>query len=267
MSLSNNNLQPNYLFLSMKKLFNFACFAILFFMVQSCTSKEFNTTLNAANKMLNDANAQSAGGAVTQAEASGGLKEALVQGITKGTGMVSKSDGFFKNAVIKLLMPPEAVKVEQKLRALGMGKLVDDAILSMNRAAEDASGLALPIFKSAITNMSFTDVMGVLRGPNDAATSYLKNATTSQMKAAFMPVVKNSLSKVGATKHWNDVFNAYNQLPLVQKVNPDLTDFVTQRAMDGLFLQIKNEEANIRSNPMARASSLLKKVFEYAAKR
>jgi hypothetical protein len=232
-----------------------------------CTSKEINSALKTANKVLADANNANNGRTLTATEANGGLKEALVQGITKGTGLVSKSDGFFKNAAIKLLMPPEAVKVEQKLRALGMGNLVDDAILSMNRAAEDASGLALPIFKNAITSMSFSDVMGILRGPNDAATSFLKTATTTQLKAAFAPVVRNSLAKVGATKHWENVFNTYNKIPTVQKINPDLTDFVTQRAMDGLFLQVKTEEANIRTNPLARTSSLLKKVFDYAAKK
>jgi len=237
--------------------------ASLSIIMSGCTSKEINDALNTAGQLLNQSGNSSI--APTQMEAASGIKEALSNGVTKGTQALSKPDGFFKNLAIKLLMPPEAQKVEKTLRDMGMNKLVDDAIMSMNRAAEDASSKALPIFKNAITTMSITDAINIIKGPNDACTSYLKNKTTEQLKTAFNPVVKASLDKVGATKYWNDVFSTYNKIPMVNKVNPDLTDYVTTKAIDGVFVQIKNEEANIRNNPVARTTELLKKVFGWAS--
>jgi hypothetical protein len=159
-------------------------------------------------------------------------------------------------------MPPEAQKVESTLRSFGFGQVVDKAILSMNRAAEDAAGKAAPIFINAIRNMNIQDGVNILRGGNGAATSFLRSSTTGALTQAFRPVIQGSLAKVGATAYWGDVMRVYNGLPTTRnKVNPDLTAYVTERALNGLFINIADEEAKIRTNPTARISDLLKKVF------
>lgn len=159
-------------------------------------------------------------------------------------------------------MPPEAQKVESTLRSFGFGNIVDKAILSMNRAAEDAAGKAAPIFINAIKNMSIQDGVSILRGGNGAATAYLRNATTASLTSAFKPVIDNSLSKVGATAYWGTVMNTYNKLPTTRsRINPDLTAYVTERALNGLFVNIADEENKIRTNPAAQVTDLLKKVF------
>ena len=202
----------------------------------------------------------SSGDSLSTSEVGSGLKEALKVGVEKGTTKLSAADGFFKDAAIKILMPEEAQKVEQKLRGMGMGKLVDDAIESMNHAAEDAAKSASPIFINAIKQMSIQDAMGILRGGDNAATEYLKGKTTSELTTAFRPVIEQSLEKVGATKNWNTVFTNYNRFSL-NKVNPDLAAFVTEKALAGIFLQVALEEKQIRKDPLARTSDLLKKVF------
>jgi hypothetical protein len=189
-----------------------------------------------------------------------GLKEALVTGTEKGTSLLSRTDGFFANAALKILLPPEAKKVESTLRSVGMGKQVDEAILTMNRAAEDACKSAAPIFTDAIKQMSFQDALGILKGSDTSATAYLRNKTTPQLTDAFRPVIEQSLQKVDATKHWNTIITAYNKFSL-QKINPDLSAYVTERAMSGIFTQIASEEKNIRENPVARTTDILKKVF------
>lgn len=196
-------------------------------------------------------------------EIASGLKQALSLGAERSGNMLSATDGFFKNAAIKLLLPPEAQKVENTLRTLGMSSLVDKAILSINRAAEDAASKAAPIFKSAITGLTITDALGILKGGNNAATDYLKSKTSNSLAAAFKPVVENSLQSVGATKYWSDVFNAYNKVA-ANKINPDLTAFVTEKAMEGIFHQVSLEEQKIRTDPVARTTELLKKVFAKA---
>lgn len=189
-----------------------------------------------------------------------GLKEALTVGSNNSAQKLSAADGFFKDAAIKILMPPEAQKAEKKLRSLGMGKLVDDAILSMNRAAEDASKSAAPIFINAIKQMSFQDALGILRGGDFAATNYLKDKTSSPLTEAFRPVIETSLKKVNATKYWNTVFSTYNKFS-ADKVNPDLSAYVTEKSLAGIFYQVGLEEQKIRKDPMARTSDILKKVF------
>ena len=159
-------------------------------------------------------------------------------------------------------MPPEVRKIETTLRSFGMNKACDRLILSMNRAAEDAAGKAVPIFVNAITNMSITDGISILRGGNNAATEFLKGTTTMALTEAFRPVIQNSLGKVQATKYWSDVFRAYNKLPITKnKVNTDLTAYVTERALNGLFVKVAEEEANIRNNPAAQVTGILQKVF------
>ena len=158
-------------------------------------------------------------------------------------------------------MPKEAVKVEKNLRKLGMGKMVDNAIMSMNRAAEDATTGVKDIFIGAIKGLTIQDGMALLKGSNTAATEYLKSKTTSQLTDKITPVVKASLQKVDATKYWKDVFDTYNKLPLVTPVNSDLPGYVTQKALDGMFYTISQEELKIRTDPAARIDDILKKVF------
>lgn len=189
-----------------------------------------------------------------------GLKEALSVGTDHASKRLSAADGFFKDAAVKILMPPEALKAEKKLRSLGMGKLVDDAILSMNRAAEDASKSAAPIFINAVKGMSIQDGISILRGGDFAATTYLKDKTTTSLTEAFRPVIETSLKKVNATKYWNTVFTTYNKFS-TDKINPDLSAYVTEKALAGIFYQVGLEEQKIRKDPLARTTDLLKKVF------
>ncbi len=216
-----------------------------------------------ADRSLEKFKGKKGGGAsLSQSEISDGLREALRVGAKNATGKVSAVDGFFGNALIKIPMPPEAVKVEKTLREVGLGNQVDDAILSMNRAAEDASGKALDIFVDAIKDMSIQDALSILQGSNDAATQYLKSKTSAALTKAFRPVIDEALEKVNATKYWNTVFKTYNSLPTTfKKVNPDLPAYVTERALNGVFVYIADEEAKIRMNPAARVNDLLKKVF------
>ncbi len=189
-----------------------------------------------------------------------GLKEALEIGTQRGAEKLSSVDGFFKDAAIKILMPEQAQKAEQKLRSIGLGSQVDKAILSMNRAAEDASKSAAPIFVNAIKQMSIQDAAGILRGGDFAATEYLKVKTTSNLTEAFRPVIEQSLTAVDATKYWNTVFTTYNKFS-TDKVNTDLAAYVTEKALAGIFHEVALEEQKIRQNPAAQTTELLKKVF------
>lgn len=233
-------------------------------MLLACNASyaQFGDIINKANKSLGGKLGNTNAGNFTNTEAVNALKEALQVGTNNASGRLSNINGFFGNQVIKILMPPEAKKVESALRSVGMGKQVDKAILSMNRAAEDAAGKAVPIFVNAITSMSITDGVSIVKGGNGAATNYLKGRTTSELTNAFRPVIQNSLDKVEATKYWAEVFRIYNALPTTRsKINTDLTAYVTERALNGLFVTIAEEENKIRSNPSARVSDLLKKVF------
>ena len=194
-------------------------------------------------------------------EIGNGLKEALTQGISKGADMLSQADGYFKNPKIKIPFPPDAQKMEKKLRDIGMGEDVDKFILTLNRGAEDAAKQAKPMFVDAIKKMTITDVMAILKGQPDAATQYLKKTTNTQLQAQFRPVIKASLDKVGATKHYKDLASTYDKIPFVKKVNPDLEAYTTDLAIQGLFYTIALEEKEIRANPVARTSDLMKKVF------
>lgn len=189
-----------------------------------------------------------------------GLKEALNKGIDNGTKQLSSVDGFFANAAIKILMPPEAEKVESSLRKVGLDKQVDDAILNMNRAAEDACKTAAPIFVSAIKNMNISDAWGILRGGDNAATNYLQKNTNTELSNSFRPIIETALQKIDATKHWNTIFSNYNRFSF-NKVNPDLTAYVTEKALSGIFTQLAIEEQKIRKDPTAQTTELLKKVF------
>lgn len=222
----------------------------------ACTTAQINQTLGDVNKTLGSGSAP-----LTTAEVADGLKEALIKGISTGSDLVSQLDGYFKNPEIKIPFPPEVKKVEDKLRQIGLGAEVDKFVMQLNRGAEDAAKQAKPIFITAIRSMTIQDAWAILRGENDAATQYLKRTTSEQLKSKFKPVIQNSLQKVNATKYYSDIVTRYNQLPLVQKVNPNLDDYATDRAIEGLFLMIAKEEKNIRENPIARTTELLKKVF------
>lgn len=191
----------------------------------------------------------------------GGLKEALNNGITKQVSKLTATDGFFKNEMVKILLPEELQKVDKTLRSIGMGSLADEGLKVLNRAAEDAVKESTPIFVDAIKNMSFVDAKNILMGNENAATSYLQNSTTTALTAKFNPVIKNSFAKVGADKIWNQIITKYNTVPLVKKVNPDLTDYTTNKALEGVFKMIAVEEKNIRTNIGSRSSDLLQKVF------
>jgi hypothetical protein len=213
------------------------------------------------DKLKKAAKSLTGGSSLSSEEIAGALKEALTNGISKGSDVVSQLDGYLKNPEIRLPFPPEAQKAETKLRQMGMGADVDKFIVTLNRAAEDAAKEAKPIFVTAIKSMTIQDAAGILKGEQDAATRYLERTTSSPLRDKFMPVVKNSLAKVNATKYYADLITTYNKIPLVQKLNPNLDEYATDKAIQGLFIMIAKEEKNIRNNPGARTSELLKKVF------
>lgn len=216
-----------------------------------------------ASGILNKASGGSgSSSSLTTDEIIAGLKDALTVGAQNSANKLSAIDGFFANAAIKVLMPPEAKKVETTLRSAGMGKLVDNAILSMNRAAEEASKSAAPIFVNAIKSMSIQDALGILKGSDTAATGYLRGKTVSALTTAFRPVIDSALKKTAATSYWKTVFDAYNKLPTTfNKINPDLAGYVTEKSLGGMFYQVAQEEQKIRKDPAARVTDILKKVF------
>jgi hypothetical protein len=232
------------------------CYAFLLFGC-ACTTTQLNQVVGDINKSIGGEKP------LTTAEVAEGLKEALISGISKGSDQVSQLDGYFKNPEIKIPFPPDVKKVENTLRDIGLGSEVDKFIMTLNRGAEDAAKEAKPIFISAIKSMTIEDAWAILRGDQDAATQYLKRTTSAQLKEKFKPVIQSSLNKVNATKYYSDLVNRYNRIPTVEKVNPNLDDYATDRAIDGLFLMIAKEEKNIREDPVARTTELLKKVFGY----
>lgn len=192
----------------------------------------------------------------------GGLKQALTLGAQKSADRLSLANGFLNDKAVEILMPAQAQKVEKTLRGLGLGKLVDDAITSMNHAAEDASKSAAPIFVNAIKNMTVADGVNILKGTDTAATAYLRHSATPDLTKSYTPVIDSALQKTGATKYWKDLFDTYNKLPTTfSKVDPNLSSYVTQKAINGIFYYVAQEEINIRKNPAAQVTDLLKKVF------
>ena len=198
---------------------------------------------------------------LSNGEVISGLKEALTIGTKNSTSLTSKLDGYYKNPEIFIPFPQEVVKVKEKVEALGMKKQVDEFVMTMNRAAETASKEATPIFVNAVKEMTIADGFAILKGEDNAATMYLKNKTSGQLKIKFNPVVKNAIDKVHVTKYWNPVINTYNKIPFIDKQNPNLEDYITTKAMDGLFIMIEKEEKKIRKDPLARVTDILKRVF------
>lgn len=203
-------------------------------------------------------------GTPSNLEIGNGLKQALEIGTTAGANRLAVKDGFFGNMAVKILFPTEAQKLESTLRGLGLNSLADNVIISLNRAAEDAAKEAAPIFMSAIKQMTITDATNILFGNKDAATNYFKRVTSNQLMSRFSPVISNSLSKVGATKYWSDAATIYNKVPLVKPINTNLTAYVAEKAIEGMFIQVAQEELKIRDNISARSTGLLQKVFGYA---
>tara|TARA_R110001583_G_scaffold12326_1_gene54818 strand:+ start:3385 stop:4095 length:711 start_codon:yes stop_codon:yes gene_type:complete len=200
-------------------------------------------------------------GILTNDQIAGGLKEALNNGITNQVTKLAVEDGFFKNELTRILLPEELQKVDNTLRKIGLSKLADEGLKALNRAAEDAVGEAIPIFVDAIKGMSFTDAKNILLGDKNAATTYLKSATSEVLYQKFHPIINNSFQKVGADKIWSDLITKYNGIPFVNKVNPDLTDYVTGEALKGVFTMVEVEEKDIREKVSSRTSDLLRKVF------
>jgi hypothetical protein len=235
----------------------FLLFAVLALLSTACTSTQFSSAMKTAGDILLEDQA------LTTVEVVSGLKEALVKGAEISTGSASKTDGYLKNIEIKIPFPPEIENIETKLRQVGLDKPVDDFIVSINRAAEQAAKEAKPLFVDAIMNMTIEDAWSILKGDNHAATTYLRRATSSQLEAKFEPIIDNALQTVNATKYYEDMTTLYNRLPFVEKVETDLINYVNQRAIDGLFLLVAKEEEKIREDPLARTTELLKRVFGY----
>ena len=200
-------------------------------------------------------------GALSSVDISNGLKQALELGIAQGVDLLSQKDGYYGNSLAKILFPEPLQKVDNTLRSIGLGSLADEGVKLLNRAAEDAVTEAKPIFINAVKNLSFSDATAILTGGKNAATDYLKKTTTQSLIQAFSPNIQASLGKVGADQVWSSIIDKYNAVPLVTKVNPDLTSYVTEKAIDGLFLQIAQKEEDIRTNIGSRTTPLLQKVF------
>ena len=228
---------------------------ILWCLISSVSAQQLKSLINKAKQ-----NTGILAKDISQPDINAGLKEALANGVQKGITQLSAENGFFGNSLYKVVIPPDAQKVEKALRGIGLGAKVDEAILSMNRGAEEAVKKAAPIFSEAIKNMNITDALGILRGADTAATGYLRKNTSTSLAAAFRPVIEESLEKSGASKHWNSIMTNYNKISF-QKVNADLTGYVTDKALQALFMQIADQEKKIRKDPSERTSELLKTVF------
>lgn len=238
-----------YLFINfnimIKKIFFFS--VLLSFSINTQAQDIINSILKSSN--------------LSQNEIGNGLKEALDHGIKNQVSKLTSKDGFYKNELVKIAFPKELRAVEKGLRRAGLGNLADEGVKVLNRAAEDAVKTATPIFIDAVKNISFSDAKNILLGDENAATSYLKTKTSTDLFASFSPVIEKSFNKVGADKVWSGIISKYNGLPFVKKVNPDLTKYVTDEALTGVFTMIGEEEKGIREKVGLRDTSLLKEVF------
>ena len=200
-------------------------------------------------------------GTISNADIASGLRQALNLGIDKQVSKLTQKDGFFKNDLVKILLPDDLKKVDKGLRDIGLSNLADEGLKVLNRAAEDAVKEATPIFVDAVKDISFQDAKSILLGADDAATTYLNNKTSAALYAKFKPVINNSFSKVGADQIWTNLINKYNNIPFTNDVNPDLTDYVTNEALKGVYTMIALEEKEIRNKVSSRTTTLLQKVF------
>lgn len=241
----------------MKKIIGvFVVSSALFF--GACSTQE---VLSGLNGVLG---ASSESWVPNEQDAGKALKQALTTGVSKGVDVLSMDNAFYKDQAIRILLPPEVKEVESKLRKIGLGKEMDKAVMSLNTAAERASSHAKPIFVDAIKSMSFADALGILTGGEGSATNYLRRKTTSNLQQAYRPEIKSSLDQVNATKYWADIFNTYNQIPLVKDIDPDLPSYVTDKAIFAMFREVERVENDIRKDPVNRVTDLLQKAFGYA---
>ncbi len=238
-------------------------FALLLCLLVATSSVQSQNILQQAQKKINSSTSSGTplGSNVSNDEVIKGLKEALNVGTNKAAGSASLTDGFFKNPLIKIPFPPEVKVVETKARQFGMGSQVDQFVKTMNRAAEEASKEAAPVFISAVKSMTISDGLTILRGGENAATNYLQSRTTAELTTKFSPIVKAAINKVQLTKYWKPIINKYNMIPGVSKKNPDLDQYVTSKALEGLFKLIAQEEAKIRKDPVAQVTDILRRVF------
>jgi hypothetical protein len=234
--------------------------AIILFAAQfSVAQIDYNKLKKQGQSIVKQVNAGN--NPLSQDEIIEGLREALTVGSNNASKAAAAVDGYYKNPKLYIPFPSEAKKMEQMLRSFGQEKLVNDFLLSLNRAAEDAAKEAAPIFVNAVKGMSIADGLSILNGKDDAATQYLKQNTQALLLDKFKPIVENSLHKVSATKYWEQLVLAYNKIPMVERMNPSLSEYATQKAIDGIFIVVAEEELQIRKNPAARVSAILKKVF------
>ena len=218
-------------------------------------------TVTACAELQQVVNQLPQGGSLGNDQIASGLREALDFGIEKQVSKLTTKDGFFKNDLVKILLPEELKKVDKALRDIGLGNLADEGLKVLNRAAEDAVKQATPIFVNAVKDISFDDAKNILLGTDDAATQYLTGKTQTALYDKFNPVIKSSFSKVGADQIWKNLINKYNSIPFTNNVNPDLTDYVTREALNGVFTMIAVEEKEIRTKVSSRTTDLLKQVF------
>lgn len=233
---------------------------IFFIIIILCAQQKSNAQIK-INNVYNTVNSAINANSLSNTDIVTGLKEALNVGSKNASDIASKADGYYKNPQIKIPYPPQTRDMMNTLNNLGMKPQVDAFVRQLNRAAEDAATKAGPVFLSAISNMNINDGLNILKGNNDAATQFLKQNTSSELNNQFKPVIAASLQKVEITKYWKPLFKKYNQLPFVKKVNPNLEEYVTQKATEGLFVLVAQEELKIRQDPGARVSDILKKVF------
>jgi hypothetical protein len=212
-------------------------------------------------------NQVSQSGVLSDAQIGNGLRAALDNGIKNQVSKLTATNGFFKNDLVKIMLPSELQAVDKGLRKIGLSNLADEGIKVLNRAAEDAVKTATPIFVNAVKDMTFADAKNILLGDKNAATSYLQGKTTNSLTSSFSPVIKNSFSKVGADKIWSNLITKYNSIPFVKRVNPDLTQYVTAQALKGVFTMIEVEEKGIREKVGLRNTALLQQVFALQDKR
>ncbi len=237
---------------------------IVFASMNLCSGQSFGNLMKDAEKASSDVlkkTSPSNNGQLSNDEVISGLRNALTVGTNNSSGLASKLDGYYKNPAIFIPFPPEAQKVKERVDQLGMQEQTDKFVMTLNRAAEEAAKDAAPVFISAIKGMSIGDGFAILKGADNAATQYLRDKTTAQLKDKFTPIVQAAIDKVEVTKYWNPIITTYNRIPFVEQQNPDLTAYVTERAMQGLFKLIADEELKIRKDPMARVTDILKKVF------
>jgi hypothetical protein len=230
----------------------------LLLVFSACNEQMFKDVMNAAGS-----GASPVIKPLTNEEVINGLREALSVGTNNSTAFASKLDGFYKNELLFIAFPPEAIKVKNTLEDLGFKEQTDKFVLTLNRAAEEATKSAAPVFLDAIKGMTITDGFAILKGNDSAATSYLKEKTTAELKQKFTPIVQDAINKVELTKYWTPVISTYNNIPFVEKQNADLTGYVTDKAVFGLFKLIAQEELKIRQDPAARVTDVLKRVFGY----